>query len=757
MKQYQLWMDRPAINWEDTTPLGNGRLGMSVNGGTDREVFQLNEENIWNGGPREKFKVQENFPKLVQELRDMLLKPITPQTKREEVDADTRANQVLLGNEPVVKSYETAGEIFVDFKNEGEVSEYARVLDMKNGVLTVSYRKGGLKLKEEAFVSYDPSIYVMKLTAEEGTLDLDLTYARMAYDCALPWDSVGPTKQIIALEEDGIIADSATGDEQHTLQVKMKFYTDGTANQIRNGHHIAGAKTVIIYAGAAFEKEAEVPCKPDMATYTAIYKKHTARFSEIMERSYVSFGQDEAGMPINERMKAMKDGAPLDKGVIDLYYTFGRYLLLSSSYGKDTLPANLQGVWNPYVGSPWNCDYHTNINLQMNYWPAEVANLSECAEPLFRYMNEYLLPGGKKAAKDFYHARGMVVHHLSDTYQFAAPADGVWGLWPMGGAWLAYAMWEHYLFTKDVEFLRTTAYEYIKECVIFFFDYLFEHPKYPGRLLSGPSNSPENIAYRLMDQGEENRMESYLAISPTMDTEILSGLFEMYIKTEELLQIDPECAQKAKEVAAKLMPLQIGKDGRLLEWIEEYEEAEPGHRHISHAFGLHPGWQITENTPELMAALRKSFAYRLSHGGGHTGWSCAWLINLYARLHDGAGVGNMFYKLLTQSTNENLYDSHPPFQIDGNFGATAAVAEMLVQSHTDVIELLPALPENLSTGSFVGIMARGGLEISASFADGKVTALSLYAKCAGDFTLLVNGEKMQVTLAKGERKECTFA
>lgn len=755
MKQYILRMDRPAIEWEDTTLIGNGRLGAAIYGRTEREVIQFNEENIWNGGVQNEFPVQKGFQELVEKLRKMLLQPIDENTDWESVDADECAIQHMSKGAPVVKSYETAGEIYLDYLQDGKISGYERVLDMKNGIASVRYRKGTLAVKEEAFVSYDPSLIAVRLTAEEGELDFKLTYARKAYDCGLPLDNVGVTKQIIELTGDGWSVDSATMDEETSINLKIRCLTDGEMKPIRDGYQINGAKEAVIFISVACGKEAKLPDDLSEKDFDSFYKRNAARFSSIMERSYVAFGDEQEEKPINRRMEAMQNGAPLDGKALELYYTFGRYLLLSCSYGKDTLPANLQGVWNPYVGSPWNCDYHTNINLQMNYWPAETANLSECTEPLFHYMNDYLLPAGKKAAKDFYNARGMVVHHLSDVYGFAAPADGVWGIWPMGGAWLAYAMWEHYLFTKDEAFLRDTAYEYIKECVIFFFDYLFEHERFPGKLLSGPSTSPENSYYRTAEKNGK-RMISSLAISSTMDNEILHGLFEMYDKMEGILQIDPQTRAKAAEVASKLMPLQIGSDGRLMEWIEEYDEVEPGHRHISHAFGLYPGWEITENTPELMQAMRKSFETRLENGGGHTGWSCAWLINLFARLHDGAGVGDMFYKLLTQSTRESLFDSHPPFQIDGNFGATAAIAEMLVQSHTDVIELLPALPDSLSDGSFKGIMARGGLELSAEFVGGKVKVLSLYAKRAGQFTLLVNSNKIAVNMVKGETKEFTF-
>ena len=477
--------------------------------------------------------------------------------------------------------------------------------------------------------------------------------------------------------------------------------------------------------------------------------EHIADFSAIMSRADIAYDYDEAidALPANERLERIKAGGT-DVGLVNLYFQFGRYLLLSSSRGK-SLPANLQGVWSGYLHAPWNADYHTNINLQMNYWHAETANLAECAEPLFDYINNYLLEGGKTVAKEYYHCRGAVLHHLSDIYGFAAPADGLWGLWPMGGAWLCYSLWEHYLFAPDADFLRETAYPYISECTRFFLDYMFEDEN--GYLCSGPSTSPEN---RYFLNGEA----AYLCLSPTMDIEIIRGLFEMYIKTEEILGINAE--QKAETVAAyqKLPPLKIGARGQLQEWQEDYGEPEPGHRHISHAFALYPGWEINKNTPDLMNAIDTTLKLRLASGGGHTGWSCAWLINLYARLGQGKNAADMIAKLFSNSTLDNLFDNHPPFQIDGNFGASAAMAEMLLQSHTDVIELLPALPDDpaYQNGAFEGLRARGGITVSADWMDGRVVCCRLTSAKNKKVTLRVNGEIYEDYLAAGVTKELLF-
>ena len=376
----------------------------------------------------------------------------------------------------------------------------------------------------------------------------------------------------------------------------------------------------------------------------------------------------------------------------------------------------------------------------MNYWLPEVANISECHLALFDYMNNYLLESGKKTAKENYHCKGTVLHHLSDIYGFTTPADGIWGVWPMGGAWLSFHLWEHFLFTNDIDFLRDTAYNYLHECALFFMDFMFEGPD--GYLLSGPSMSPENEYYPI--EGNEN-ITATIAFSPTMDIEIIGGTLRNYIATEKLLGINPEDMQKAEETLKKLPPLKVGKNGCLMEWLEDYGEPEPGHRHISHAFGLYPDNMITEATPELFDAIRKTLERRLSFGGGHTGWSRAWLINLFARLKDGNKTYEHLRLLLTKSTLTNLFDIHPPFQIDGNFGGAAGIAESLIQSHEDYISILPAAKAGL-TGSFTNLKARGNIYVSAVFENSNVKEVTLYAPDNMTVALKVNGEMYSVDL-----------
>ena len=710
MKDYVLHLENSADVWENSTPVGNGSMGLSIFGRTDSELFVLNEETVWD--EKTDMKPAGDFKDKIDHIRSLFL-------EGKNFEAAKWAEDNLENDFNVIASFEVAGRVYIDFDNKSKAKNYSRDLCLNNGIATVKYTKKDVETVEECFASYEEKLIASKFTFS----------APSSFTLRFERDFV----KSYMTEDNTLTVRCGTANGTHAFAVGIKVVTDGEFSADDGKLRVEAANEAVIYISIVTDNIAENyidVCNAKLAAapdYEALKKAHIKSFSEIMTRSDISFRGDEAleSMPVSARLERLKkDKKATDFGLMSLYWQFGKYLLVSSSR-PGTLPANLQGVWGERMQNPWNADYHTNINLQMNYWQAEQANISECTQALFDYMNTNLLVGGRKAAQDYYGCRGTVTHHLSDIYGFNAPADGVWGLWPMGGAWLAFHMWEHYLYTQDLAYLKDTAYEYIRACVEFFLDYMVEDSQ--GRLLTGPSASPEN------DYIGADGKPVCMCMSPTMDVEIVSGLLKFYIETEKLLGIDCETAAKAAEALGKMPPIQIGKHGQLMEWLEDYKEAEPGHRHISHAFGIYPADLITRATPDLYKAIRATIDRRLANGGGHTGWSRAWLINLFARLRDGEATYEHIRLLFTRSTLPNLYDTHPPFQIDGNFGGAAGMGEMLVQSHEGFISLLPATSKLLS-GSFSGLKARGNVEISAEFECGKVNSFELISaddKCIG--------------------------
>ncbi len=703
MRDYILHLDNVAQRWDDASPVGNAYEGIMIYGGVAEERLQYNEESIWAGGPIDT-KI-DGFKDKIDHLRNLL-------STGREYEAEQWVEANMKNDFFNIKSYEYAGELFVKLHDSDECRNYRRDIDLINGICTVTYEKDGEEYKREYFASYPAHLECCKFTSSTS-MDAVIRYVRE--------NNINTN-----YSKDTIIAESVTACGTHKFKIVFKIKTDGISIANDCGIDITNASYIEVYSRIFTDfkyddidsviNDTFADFEPD---YDVLKADHIEDFSSLMKRSEIAFEQD----PVLDEMttfirikRLVRDSSAYDYRLMSLYWQFGKYLLISSSR-PGSLPANLQGVWADGVQSPWNADYHTNINLQMNYWQAEGANISECTAPLFDFMNNYLIPAGKKVARENYNSRGMVVHHLTDIYNFAAFADGLCGFWPVGGAWLAYHMWEHYLHTNDVDFLRNTAYTYIRECVDFAMDNMFEGPD--GYLHTGPSVSPEHSYYDF----EGNKV--FIAISPTMDVQIIGGLFDFYAECEAILGIDPECAERAKEMRRRMVPMQIGKYGQLMEWYKDFEDTEPHHRHISHAFGLYPSAQITKSkTPDLYKAVETAIDRRLHFGGAGTGWSRAWVINLMARLGRGDAACENVRELFKRSTYYNLFDKHPPFQIDGNFGGSAGITEMVLQSHEGFISIIPAVPNELN-GEFFGLRARGGITVSAKWSNGNVEWVEL--------------------------------
>ena len=707
-----LHLENIAEKWDNGTPIGNGHMGCMLYGDPNCEKLYLCEESIWSQ-KEEEDGLNPAFADKIEYIKKLYL-------ESSPVVAEQWAVENLKNDFHTIASYEYAGLLTLHFNSKSKVTAYNRNLHLDTAIAEIAYKRNGKSFRHEAFASNPDKLMAYRIESESKH-SFSLQYSR---ECL----------RSIETEKNELIAVCDTAVGNHPFCVGIKIETNGTSEKNEGCISVKNATETIIWISIVTSfrvEDFENECRRRLAVsekgYAAIKAEHISDYQKIYNKSEVIFS-DDAGMqnkPVNKRLNYLKLH-PLknDPSLAATYFNFGKYLLISSSR-NGSLPANLQGIWVEKMQNPWNADFHTNINLQMNYWPVEAANIQECAEPLFSYMNNVLLPYGQKTAQINYKARGLVVHHLSDPYGFTAAADGIWGLWPLGGAWLAFHMWEHYLYTLDNEFLKNTAYDYIKNAALFFIDTMFEDQQ--GRLLSGPSTSPENS----FSVGKET---CNMCMSPTMDIEIIGGLLRFYIETESILHIDDETAAVAKEKLAKMPPLQIGKYGQLMEWLEDYNEPEPGHRHISHAFALYPDSAINRNTPELYKAIRKTIDRRLSHGGGHTGWSRAWLLCLFARLHDSAAFDKNLRMLFTKSTLGNLLDTHPPFQIDGNFGATAAICEALVQGHEGRICLLPAISEKRS-GSFRGLRVHGGAEVDCEFSNGKVISFAVKSATDGEIRI----------------------
>lgn len=711
----------PAKMFSEALPIGNGRLGAMIYGGISRENIGLNHDSIWYGGPMD--RVNPDAKENLQMVRELILEGRIP-------EAEELMTYAFSGTPQSQRPYQPLGDIEISYTGiEGDVEDYVRELDLETAIVTERYKYQGLEtevfVKKSCFASYPDGILVVHIESQGAPISMKAILRRGRF-----YENAGK------LDENTIYMDGQTGDGGVAFFTAVRADVQGgTVKTVGEHLLICDAQEITLYvcAESSFYYEdyvAEAKRKLDAGFLKGYYE-----LKETHIRDYQSLYQ---------RVEFEISGT--DKDDAETYFQFGRYLLISSSR-PGSLPANLQGIWNDKMMPPWDSKYTININAQMNYWPAEICNLSECHQPLFEHLKR-MWPRGQKVAKDMYGCRGFVAHHNTDIWGDCAPQDIYIPAtyWVMGAAWLCTHIWTHYLYTGDKVFLQN-MYEIFKDAVLFFHDYLIEMD---GELVTCPSVSPENTYI------QENGVRGCICVGSSMDNQILTEFFENFLKASEVLGIADDIVEKTHGMLEKLPKIKIGKHGQIMEWMKDYEEADPGHRHISHLFALHPAHQITpDKTPDLAKAAAKTLERRLEHGGGHTGWSCAWIVNFYARLGDGESAWKNLHKLWAESTFPNRMDSHPMsggavFQIDGNFGATAAIAEMIVQTDEERVLLLPALPKEWKSGHMNGLLVPQGATVDVAWQDNTLLHCTIHAKKPIDILFCYQGEKERVILKEEE-------